>query len=124
MERVCALAALNHHQERHSDVKDHVCSECGKTFFTDSELKQHQTVHTTETPYKCSHCDKRFKRSTHLHIHERIHTGEKPYHCHSCGKRFTQLSSLICHKLHVCVSEIIVSSSSSDPVLPGMIDSR
>ncbi len=105
-------------------MKDHVCSECGKTFFTDSDLKLHKTVHTTETPYKCSHCDKRFKRSEYLKVHERIHTGEKPYHCHSCGKRFTQLSFLISHKLHVCLSEITVSSSSTDLVLTGMKEIR
>ncbi len=27
------MGALKLHQKRHSGVKDHVCSECGKTFF-------------------------------------------------------------------------------------------
>ncbi len=40
VERVFSqMGSLNLHQKRHSGVKDHVCSECGKAFFTDGALK-------------------------------------------------------------------------------------
>ncbi len=39
------LNVLKLHQKRHIDVKNHVCFKCEKTFGTDAEMKRHQRIH-------------------------------------------------------------------------------
>uniref|UniRef100_A0A8C4SMX5 Gastrula zinc finger protein XlCGF57.1-like n=1 Tax=Erpetoichthys calabaricus TaxID=27687 RepID=A0A8C4SMX5_ERPCA len=81
----------------HTGQKLLSCSECGKQFFSSSNLKTHRRIHTGEKPYSCSECGKRFIQIGHLRTHTKIHTGEKPYCCPECGKGFVTRNRLQIH---------------------------
>ena len=49
--------------------------------------------------HMCTTCGKRFYSNTNLNRHMLIHTGDKPYECDVCGRRFNQKSSMVSHKL-------------------------
>nr|XP_033780116.1 zinc finger protein 300-like [Geotrypetes seraphini] len=91
------LAELVNEQENNKRRELYICSECGKSFNTQSNLIAHVSVHTGVKPFKCSQCEKSFTRNANLQKHERSHTGERPYKCTECGKGFNQSSHLIIH---------------------------
>ncbi|KAJ7303341.1 hypothetical protein JRQ81_012284 [Phrynocephalus forsythii] len=92
------LYLTKHGQSIQAGPKPHTCSECGKGFNYQTNLKVHQRVHTGEKPYECPECGKAFGYSTNLKSHLRIHTEEMLYDCLECGKAFSSLTKFRWHE--------------------------
>lgn len=92
-------SSLSSHMETHSGIKSHICNICSKEFQKKIYLNVHvRTVHQKEKKFSCGDCGKLFFSSSNLICHRRIHTGEKPFDCKICDARFNQSSSLQRHK--------------------------
>ncbi|XP_035523160.1 gastrula zinc finger protein XlCGF57.1-like [Morone saxatilis] len=85
-----------------SDKKSFICSECGKTFCGEENLKTHMRTHAGEKPFSCSFCEKGFTQKGYLTNHLTVHTEEKRFLYCVCGKRFAWRYNL---KKHKCVRE-------------------
>lgn len=67
----------SHINEMHLNMKCFACSDCGKTFNRQSNLKWHQLIHQNELPCACKICGKPFRTLSGLNLHKRTHTGER-----------------------------------------------
>uniref|UniRef100_A0AAX7TZ37 C2H2-type domain-containing protein n=1 Tax=Astatotilapia calliptera TaxID=8154 RepID=A0AAX7TZ37_ASTCA len=95
---VCKQSLQKH--QIHTGERPFGCTECGKRFRYQGNLKMHTKVHADEKPFGCDDCGQRFSRKTNLTRHMRVHTGEKPFGCDECGQRFNHKANL---KLHIRV---------------------
>ncbi|XP_020562614.1 zinc finger protein OZF [Oryzias latipes] len=100
---------LKLHTQYHAE-RPYRCPVCRKCFTWRGRLQKHMRTHTGEKPFKCTVCCKRFSESGNLKVHMRIHTGEKPFSCSFCGKSYAQRGNL---KMHMAMhrGETTVSSS-------------
>uniref|UniRef100_A0A915NGX6 C2H2-type domain-containing protein n=1 Tax=Meloidogyne floridensis TaxID=298350 RepID=A0A915NGX6_9BILA len=113
-------------QQQKLPPSKHVCTECGKSYATSSNLSRHKQTHrpidspharrcpycekpyvsmpafamhilTHQAKHKCPKCGKLFSRPWLLKGHLRSHTGQKPFGCGNCGKAFSDRSNLRAH---------------------------
>uniref|UniRef100_A0A8C7ZBZ6 C2H2-type domain-containing protein n=1 Tax=Oryzias sinensis TaxID=183150 RepID=A0A8C7ZBZ6_9TELE len=91
---------LKLHIQYHAE-RPYRCPVCRKCFTWRGRLQKHMRTHTGEKPFKCAVCCKRFSESGNLKVHMRIHTGEKPFSCSFCGKSYAQRGNL---KMHMAIA--------------------
>ncbi|GAB0095212.1 zinc finger protein 2 homolog [Sergentomyia squamirostris] len=91
---------------RNHILKDHLnnkfqCEKCGKTLNTKKGLANHKETHVS-TKYTCNICGKQLNTRVTLNQHKKIHSGEKNYVCPVCSRAFTCNFSMKTHvrKLH------------------------
>lgn len=89
---------LRSHELTHNNSKDFTCHSCDKKFLTKSYLNRHMKSHLNERNHKCKVCQKGFNTSTSLGYHFRlVHSGETNFHCTFCNKGFPLKIQLISH---------------------------
>lgn len=89
---------LRSHELTHTNSKEFTCNSCGKKFLTKSYLNRHMKSHLNERNYKCKVCEKGFNTSTSLGYHFRlVHSGETNFQCTFCNKGFPLKIQLISH---------------------------
>uniref|UniRef100_A0A8D8F5R2 Zinc finger protein 37 homolog n=1 Tax=Culex pipiens TaxID=7175 RepID=A0A8D8F5R2_CULPI len=79
--------ALKQHMKSHEEKKFE-CQLCDVKAPNQHTLKRHMDIHNQVRDFVCSHCGKAFYRQTVLNIHLRTHSGETPYECHVCLRGF------------------------------------
>ncbi|KAK7926279.1 hypothetical protein WMY93_008589 [Mugilogobius chulae] len=65
---------------------------CTASFSRPSQLLQHQRTEHADKPsgFLCTECGRTFNSHSNLRIHLNVHTGARPYSCCDCGKSFSQ----------------------------------
>ena len=83
-----------------------LCSTCGDTFRSPSDLVQHNLTHTGANrgksyrakSLKCEHCQIKFTRTPDLDVHMvKVHKTEHPFNCVQCGSGFITDQSMRRH---------------------------
>ncbi|XP_076449690.1 uncharacterized protein LOC143286044 [Babylonia areolata] len=97
------LEFLNRHSEIHSEVKRHLCNNCGQGFSQHAGLMSHQRTCYQLQQFLCDVCGQAFNHVQSMRAHRRtIHFGEKPYLCKVCGNQFSDQRNL---KRHMRIHE-------------------
>ena len=81
------------------------CTECPKSFTSNTTLKNHLKIHKGEFAYKCEICKRGFVCNSWLQDHYKVHTGEKPFQCDDCSKWFKDKSYIERHKTKYCMND-------------------
>ena len=93
--------SLKQHLKSHTGTRDHVCPDCGSSFYDEAILRAHiQRTHLGIKNHKCPEpeCGRTFaeKRKCDDHYNTK-HLGLKNYPCEHCGKAFGMYSGLYNH---------------------------
>ncbi|XP_063434903.1 zinc finger protein 791-like [Mytilus trossulus] len=66
-----------------------LCSDCGKSFYSKSNLATHMKYHKSEKKYACEHCNFKCYFSARLKTHIKQHfDSERRFVCETCGAAF------------------------------------
>lgn len=88
-----------HIRNRHKGARAFPCSECGKTFATESGRKQHTHIHSSVKPFQCEVCYKAYTQFSNLCRHKRMHADCRiQIRCEKCAQSFGTSTSLTKHK--------------------------
>lgn len=94
-----------HKNRVHLDIRNFICSTCGRAFTSKTNLSQHERVHTGEKPFKCNveGCDQSFKTHSAKYAHHQIHRGQKAFRCKfdGCNEQFGGRSGFKKHRQNV-----------------------
>ncbi|KAK3866432.1 hypothetical protein Pcinc_028039 [Petrolisthes cinctipes] len=94
--------------EEFDQTRDKECQHCGRTFFTNSELKYHMKTHTGERPYRCNVCKEAYLSSSTLRYHLQKHSNVM-FMCRDCNAKFKNYVGWSAHMKRVhgvsCVKE-------------------
>lgn len=83
----------------HTDIRNHKCLKCPKSFKSTSELTVHSAIHNKK--FKCEICDIKFAHQIRYKEHLNFHSNPDLFKCKICDSRLTRKSNLIEHlKLH------------------------
>ena len=89
--RALPQEAIQRKKLKMSEIKKHVCSNCGDRFKTSFNLKRHFTSQHNELSYNCGECNRKFGRRDNLKRHiNAVHEKTRPHQCSVCGKKFNQ----------------------------------
>ncbi|XP_055326187.1 zinc finger protein 62 homolog isoform X2 [Sitodiplosis mosellana] len=101
----CKSSYQSHNNRIHLNIRNFVCSTCGRAFIAKNGLVQHERTHTGERPFQCTHdgCDKTFRTSSGKFAHMRMHRGQKRFQCRidGCEEQFGGVNGYRKHKLNV-----------------------
>ncbi|XP_071523978.1 uncharacterized protein [Panulirus ornatus] len=87
---VSKYTLVDHIRRIHEEIgygRDKVCKQCGRSFFTNSELKYHMKTHTGERPYRCEVCGETYLSSSTLRYHMQKHSNVM-FVCQDCQAKF------------------------------------
>ena len=113
------------HMKGHSGIKDHQCTECGKSYSSKRSMEQHvEIVHQGKKTFECKVCCQMFGRLSSLRVHDLSHTKELPFKCDFCSAGYKEKRNLLKHvaKVHQGVKPDETCSESLD-VSPGVCGS-
>ncbi|KAL3271161.1 hypothetical protein HHI36_021659 [Cryptolaemus montrouzieri] len=94
-----------HIKSFHTNIRDHVCHLCSKSFAHAALLKIHLKSHSNERLYKCNLCNYAGRTSSALRTHNHTHKTERPHLCDLCAKTFRTISELRIHMRRTHVGE-------------------
>uniref|UniRef100_A0A8D8VYP7 Zinc finger protein 26 n=1 Tax=Cacopsylla melanoneura TaxID=428564 RepID=A0A8D8VYP7_9HEMI len=110
-ENVCSVCGksfkdryiLRNHEQIHTGEKQFICEICGKTFGQRNLLSKHKVGHTEYETFRfqCSICNKKFSRSSQWKVHVMRHSEDRPHECDICCFKFKTRSELRRHKKFV-----------------------
>ncbi|KAK6314532.1 hypothetical protein J4Q44_G00140610 [Coregonus suidteri] len=85
-----------HHRSSHLGESDlpHLCSICGKSFPSSSELLEHRKSHGTSLQYICQPCGESFHSLLARSQHRQTHLVKRQFKCPHCDKSYTRKADL------------------------------
>lgn len=86
-----------HVRKHHLQERNHVCTECGKAFFTSTWLKEHILRHRGDRRFQCEICMKTFYKKYDLTKHISTHTDVREHVCSVCDESFPNKCILKAH---------------------------
>ena len=98
----CYKYRQHHWQQTHQQPKEAgepVCEVCGKRFRHMKTLKKHMHIHLG-TVVNCSDCDKSFHSETQMRAHYRVHHTGFKFECFICPAKFIYKNQYESHMVH------------------------